>query len=163
MGCHGHPQRPQVYAKGGREAARVSWRRNSQSTQYYRTQYSDELRSKSREDDTQAQEQFRKAKEDFRPLYYIRSYPSDKRKVEMSFDLTNYQPQVCRGVRRILHVTDSSSSREHHLMVPRTRKQRADPEVVMRPPWTSMFSRLYFSTSMAVVIYGARTRSTQKR
>lgn len=48
----------------------------------------------SRDDDPQAQEQFKKAIEDFRPLYYIRSYPGNKRKIEMSFDLTNYQPQV---------------------------------------------------------------------
>ncbi|KAF8444103.1 hypothetical protein L210DRAFT_3502733 [Boletus edulis BED1] len=32
-------------------------------------------------------------KKEFAPLYFIRSYPDDKKKVEMSFDLTNYQPQ----------------------------------------------------------------------
>ncbi|SCZ96502.1 BZ3500_MvSof-1268-A1-R1_Chr8-2g10241 [Microbotryum saponariae] len=60
---------------------------------HYNVTYSDDLASTSRDDDKEAQEQFKFAKDHFRPLYYIRSYPSDKKKIEMSFDLTHYQPQ----------------------------------------------------------------------
>ncbi|KAI0930237.1 hypothetical protein AcW1_010365 [Taiwanofungus camphoratus] len=38
-------------------------------------------------------EAFSFASEQFRPLYYTMQYPGDKSKVEMSFDLTHYQPQ----------------------------------------------------------------------
>lgn len=33
------------------------------------------------------------AEKNFRPLYYTMQYPSDRSKIEMSFDLTHYQPQ----------------------------------------------------------------------
>lgn len=33
------------------------------------------------------------AKTDFRPLYFIHMYDEDPKKIEMSFDLTHYQPQ----------------------------------------------------------------------
>lgn len=33
------------------------------------------------------------AKKSFRPIYYIKMYPSDKSKLEMSFDCANYQSQ----------------------------------------------------------------------
>ena len=64
---------------------------------YYRIQYSAELNSKARESDPEARKQFEFAAKNFRPLYFIRGYPSDPRKVEMSFDLSNYQPQF-RGI-----------------------------------------------------------------
>ena len=43
------------------------------------------------------------ARTKFQPLYFIRSYPTDKKKIEMSFDLSHYQPQF-------LESTDSDSS-----------------------------------------------------
>ncbi|SCV67332.1 BQ2448_5978 [Microbotryum intermedium] len=61
--------------------------------QHYNVTYSDDLASTSRDDDKEAQKQLKFARDHFRPLYYIRSYPSDKKKIEMSFDLTHYQPQ----------------------------------------------------------------------
>ncbi|KZT29612.1 hypothetical protein NEOLEDRAFT_1055262 [Neolentinus lepideus HHB14362 ss-1] len=62
---------------------------------YYCLEYDPSLRSKKRleERDEEALKQFDFAEKNFRPLYYVRSYPSDKTKIEMSFDLTNYQPQ----------------------------------------------------------------------
>ena len=39
------------------------------------------------------QEAFAFAEKNFRPLYYTMQYPEDKSKIEMSFDLTHYQPQ----------------------------------------------------------------------
>jgi hypothetical protein len=50
------------------------------------------LRSSDSSED--AQDKYAFAEDNFKPLYYIRSYPTDKLKVEMSFDLTHYQPQV---------------------------------------------------------------------
>ncbi|KAM0750661.1 nucleotide-binding domain-containing protein [Meredithblackwellia eburnea MCA 4105] len=60
---------------------------------YYETSYSSKLASDKRDSDEEAQRQFEFAQDNFNPLYYIRSYPDDKKKVEMSFDLTHYQPQ----------------------------------------------------------------------
>lgn len=66
----------------------------NQPRQYYRLKYDHSLRSTARDADEEAQQSFKFAEENFAPLYFIRSYPSDKKKIEMSFDLTNYQPQV---------------------------------------------------------------------
>jgi hypothetical protein len=62
--------------------------------QYYRLQYDPSLRSKQDQDNPDKKRQFEFAEKNFAPLYFIRSHPSDRRKVEMSFDLTCYQPQV---------------------------------------------------------------------
>ena len=40
-----------------------------------------------------AEDAFQFAEKNFRPLYYTMQYPQDKSKIEMSFDLTHYQPQ----------------------------------------------------------------------
>ena len=48
----------------------------------------------SRTDDPERKEQFEK---NFAPLYFIRSYPQDKSKREMSVDPTRYQPQFERN------------------------------------------------------------------
>ncbi|KAG8832475.1 hypothetical protein FRC17_001296 [Serendipita sp. 399] len=69
---------------------------------YYRLKFQDDLFSAKRKDDPKAQESKDFAMNNFKPLYFIRSYPSDKRKIEMSFDLTNYQPQF-----------DASSDKPH--------------------------------------------------
>jgi hypothetical protein len=60
--------------------------------QYYRLFFDPVLRSSS--DSDSAQEQYAFAEKSFKPLYYIRSYESNRLKMEMSFDLTEYQPQV---------------------------------------------------------------------
>ncbi|KAH0828754.1 hypothetical protein J3R83DRAFT_3178 [Lanmaoa asiatica] len=58
---------------------------------YYRLHYDPSLNSSRTDEDAKKAYEF--AQKDFAPLYFIRSYPDDKKKVEMSFDLTNYQPQ----------------------------------------------------------------------
>jgi hypothetical protein len=62
--------------------------------QHYRVKYDPSLHSTQVSDDPAKKEQFEYAEKHFSPLYFIRSYPDDKRKVEMSFDLTCYQPQA---------------------------------------------------------------------
>ena len=69
-------------------------------------QYSDELRSKSRGDDPQAQGQFKRVKEDPRPLYCVRVIQVTSEKIETNFDLTDYQLRVCQDEHQIWHVTD---------------------------------------------------------
>ncbi|KAK4701440.1 hypothetical protein P7C70_g4790, partial [Phenoliferia sp. Uapishka_3] len=61
--------------------------------EHYVTEHSEKLNSEKREDDKEAQGQFEYAKKHFEPIYYIYSDPEDKKKIEMSFDLTLYQPQ----------------------------------------------------------------------
>lgn len=78
-----------------RTAIRNTWRRcvshRSSSfiyaPKYYRLKFSEELFSKRRREDPKEQEKMNKAKENFNPLYFVRSYPSNKKKIEMSFDL----------------------------------------------------------------------------
>ena len=66
--------------------------------QYYETRYTPEhnaplssaTNDKEREEMTKS---FEFAERNFRPLYYTMQYAEDKSKIEMSFDLTHYQPQ----------------------------------------------------------------------
>ncbi|PVG03214.1 FAD/NAD(P)-binding domain-containing protein [Serendipita vermifera] len=60
---------------------------------YYQLDFKEDLFSSKRKEDPKELERMDYAKKNFKPLYFIRSYPADKRKIEMSFDLTNYQPQ----------------------------------------------------------------------
>ena len=71
--------------------------------QYYRLHYDSSLNSSRMDED--AKKAYELAEKEFAPLYFIRSYPDDKKKVEMSFDLTNYQPQVCIVERSFLLAT----------------------------------------------------------
>lgn len=52
------------------------------------------LRSKEHQDDCERRKKYAFAEKSFQPLYFVRSVPEDRRKIEMSFDLTVYQPQV---------------------------------------------------------------------
>ena len=54
---------------------------------HYVTEHSEDLNSTQRDDDKEAQKQFAFAREEFQPIYYIKSYEQDKKKIEMSFDL----------------------------------------------------------------------------
>lgn len=59
--------------------------------QYYETEFADSLAATpASKPDEEAIALGRKA---FRPLYYTMQYEEDKKKIEMSFDLTHYQPQ----------------------------------------------------------------------
>ncbi len=53
------------------------------------------LCSEKYKDDPERKKHLEFAEKNFAPLYFIRSYPQDRDKLEMSFDLTCYQPQVC--------------------------------------------------------------------
>jgi hypothetical protein len=55
--------------------------------QYYNVEYDTSMNSTERDEDKDAQKAFDYASKHFRPLYFIHSYPDDKKKVEMSFDL----------------------------------------------------------------------------
>ncbi|CAG8666719.1 9379_t:CDS:2 [Acaulospora colombiana] len=54
---------------------------------YYQLDFKEELFSSERKDNPKELEKMDYAKKNFKPLYFIRSYPADKRKIEMSFDL----------------------------------------------------------------------------
>lgn len=92
--------------------------------QYYEVQYnpshnaplSDKTPDKERR---QAEEAFEFASKNFRPLYYTMQYPQDKSKIEMSFDLTHYQPQF-RGEKPAgpIDPSDTSGHRNDNLPVP---------------------------------------------
>ncbi|WVQ75208.1 hypothetical protein IAR50_004820 [Cryptococcus sp. DSM 104548] len=58
------------------------------------------------------------AKEDFRPMYYIKMYPKDPSKLEMCFDCTNYQSQFPPNVPFEQHVFQTiylNAARDGHL------------------------------------------------
>lgn len=59
------------------------------ATQHYETEFRPELIASSATDDER-----QRGETDFRPLYYTYQYPSALNKLEMSFDLTYYQPQL---------------------------------------------------------------------
>ncbi|KZS98303.1 FAD/NAD-P-binding domain-containing protein, partial [Sistotremastrum niveocremeum HHB9708] len=56
---------------------------------HYETEYKPSLHADSQQDPDSADF----AQKNFRPLYYTLQYPQDKSRIEMSFDLTHYQPQ----------------------------------------------------------------------
>lgn len=60
---------------------------------HYVVEFQESLGSTERDDDKEAQKHFAYARNNFQPLYYIKNYADDKKKIEMSFDLTKYQPQ----------------------------------------------------------------------
>ncbi|KAM6490729.1 hypothetical protein JOM56_014072 [Amanita muscaria] len=60
---------------------------------YYRVRYDPTLCSEKNREEPERQKRIKFAEDHFAPLYFIRSYPQDKSKLEMSFDLTCYQPQ----------------------------------------------------------------------
>jgi hypothetical protein len=58
------------------------------------------------------------ARKNFKPMYYIRGYPSDMSKLEMSFDCTNYQTQFPPAVDHEQHVFQTiylNRDRDSHL------------------------------------------------
>ena len=60
---------------------------------------------------------FEFASKNFRPLYYTMQYPADKSKIEMSFDLTHYQPQF-RGEKPAGPIDPNNTSDHHHEIQP---------------------------------------------
>jgi len=64
---------------------------------YYEMEFREALVADSRKNDPSTQKAVNFAKDEFRPLYFIHMYDQDPKKIEMSFDLTHYQPQF-KGV-----------------------------------------------------------------
>jgi len=60
---------------------------------YLELEYKEELVAQNRKSEYVCQTAMAYAEKEFRPLYFIHSYPDDPKRIEMSFDLTNYQPQ----------------------------------------------------------------------
>lgn len=118
-------------------------------------QYDSELRSTQRNDDQEAQDSFAFAEKNFSPLYFIRSYPSDKRKIEMSFDLTNYQPQV-RTFSTDQYVSLSDIPYSSKAFPPPVPVLLRQPITDNRPLWTDMFFRPSFLTSKIALSCGVR-------
>ncbi|KAG8681868.1 hypothetical protein FRC08_015353 [Ceratobasidium sp. 394] len=58
---------------------------------HYETQFKDSLAAEPTTDDDEQAISF--GRNEFKPLYYTKQYEEDKSKIEMSFDLTHYQPQ----------------------------------------------------------------------
>ncbi len=57
------------------------------NAQYYKLKFDDSLVPSEGKDNSKQRDILEYARKHFNPLYFIRSYPSDKRKIEMSFDL----------------------------------------------------------------------------
>ncbi|THH11952.1 hypothetical protein EW145_g359 [Phellinidium pouzarii] len=64
---------------------------------YYELEYHANLVAESRKMEESTKKAMDHAEKEFKPLYYIHMYEKDPKKIEMSFDLTHYQPQF-KGV-----------------------------------------------------------------
>lgn len=89
------------------------------------------------------------AKEDFRPMYYIKMYPEDKSKLEMCFDCSNYQSQFPEKVPFEQHVFQTI-----YLNKDRDRKHWSDDEIredkVIRKDWWHQLCHSYTHYLMVV-------------
>lgn len=67
------------------------------SFQYYEMEYKEDLVANCRKSEESTKKSMEFAEKNFKPLYFIHMYADDPKKIEMSFDLTHYQPQfkVC--------------------------------------------------------------------
>jgi len=74
------------------------------------------------------------ARMSFRPMYYIKPYPADLTKLEMSFDCTNYQAQFPPDVpfdRHVFQTIFLNKERDGHLWT----IDKIDPDTVIRRDW----------------------------
>ncbi|TYJ51265.1 hypothetical protein B9479_008175 [Cryptococcus floricola] len=79
-------------------------------------------------------ERMEAAKEDFRPMYYIKMYPKDPSKLEMCFDCTNYQSQFPPNVPFEQHVFQTiylNTARDGHLWS----DEEIDKNKIIRKDW----------------------------
>lgn len=103
--------------------------------QYYETQYDPSRNAPippeaSSEERQEAEEVFKFAEGNFRPLYYTMQYPEDKSKIEMSFDLTHYQPQF-RGEKPAgpLDPNDITKHRNECQPIPKESREAQNPDL----------------------------------
>ena len=101
--------------------------------QYYEVQYDPSHNAPlsstaSAKERTEAEESFSFAERNFRPLYYTMQYPEDRSKIEMSFDLTHYQPQF-RGEKPAgpISAQDTSDHRNESQSLPSVTREAQDP------------------------------------
>ncbi|KAI1177110.1 FAD/NAD(P)-binding domain-containing protein [Nemania sp. FL0916] len=84
---------------------------------HYENFYRDDLAA-SKTSGVDQSSRLRYAADNFRPMYYIKMYPQDKSKLEMSFDTTNYQSQFPEHVPFEQHVFQTiylNKDRDRHL------------------------------------------------
>jgi hypothetical protein len=84
------------------------------------------------------------AKDNFKPMYYIRSYPSDPSKLEMCFDCTNYQSQFPPSSRiqfdnHIFQTIFLNKDRDSHLWT----DHEIDKSKVIREDWWHQLCHSY--------------------
>ncbi|KAG8710726.1 hypothetical protein FRC11_004189 [Ceratobasidium sp. 423] len=88
---------------------------------HYETGFKDSLAADPQpEHAKEDQEAIELGRKEFKPLYYTKQYEDDKRKVEMSFDLTHYQPQFkgvasTPGVKGLDHTPHGKKPIEQHV------------------------------------------------
>jgi predicted NAD/FAD-binding protein len=102
---------------------------------HYENFYSDETnspKSLTGKDDQSSRIEF--AKDNFRPMYYIKMYPQDTSKLEMCFDTTNYQSQFPENVPFEDHVFQTiflNKKRDGHLWS----DNEIDESKILRKDW----------------------------
>lgn len=82
------------------------------------------------------------AAERYRPMYYIKSYPQEPDKLEMSFDTTNYQAQFPERVPFEQHVFQTiylNKDRDRHLWS----DAEIRPETIIRTDWWHQLCHSY--------------------
>ncbi|KAG8221447.1 hypothetical protein J3R82DRAFT_1643 [Butyriboletus roseoflavus] len=108
---------------------------------YYRLHYDPSLNSSRTDED--AKKAYELAQKEFAPLYFIRSYPDDKRKVEMSFNLTNYQPQVLSSITLSNLVADPNQFKGEDPRGPQTPSSTAPPPGSPPPLSSHVFQTIF--------------------
>ncbi|KAK8879616.1 FAD/NAD(P)-binding domain-containing protein [Apiospora arundinis] len=82
------------------------------------------------------------AADNFRPMYYIKMYPSDRSKLEMCFDTTNYQSQFPERVPFEQHVFQTiylNKARDSHLWS----DDQIDESKIIRKDWWHQLCHSY--------------------
>ncbi|KZP07169.1 hypothetical protein FIBSPDRAFT_293667 [Athelia psychrophila] len=97
QGVHPHSRHSSWEADAIDSTCRTSVLRSDaeNADKYYRLKYA-ALRSPACKEDVEAQKSFKFVDENFAPMHFIHTYPSDMRQGEMSFHLTNCQASVQR-------------------------------------------------------------------
>lgn len=98
--------------------------------------------SSSSKDTSTQEERCAFAKENFRPMYYIKTYPDDRSKLEMCFDTTNYQSQFPESVPFDDHVFQTiflNRSRDGHLWT----DGEIDASKIIRRDWWHQLCHSY--------------------
>ena len=100
------------------------------------------------------------AKQNFRPMYYIKMYPEDRTKLEMCFDCTNYQSQFPQEVPFDNHVFQTiflNHERDGHLWS----RDEIDKSKIIREDWWHQLCHSYthyiFTVPWQMFVQGKRS------